>query len=100
MPIPTTDIVPISEARARLAELAEEVAREGSEKLLTRKGVGIAALIDAKRLDYYHALEAEQFALDLLVDAQRGLDDVAAGRTLSAEELDARLDAAIAERTR
>ena len=91
MSISTIDIVPISEARARLTELAEEVARDGSEKLLTRNGVGLVALIDAKRLDYYHGLEAEQFQLDLLIDAQRGLEDILAGRTMTGEELRARL---------
>ena len=32
------DVVPISEARARLTELAEEVIGSGAEKLLTKNG--------------------------------------------------------------
>jgi prevent-host-death family protein len=90
MPFRSIDVVPISEARARLAELAAEVVRDGSEKLLTRNGVGEVALIDAKRLDYYHALEAEQADLDSILEAQRGLEDVVAGRTLTLDELRAR----------
>jgi prevent-host-death family protein len=87
MPFRSIDVVPISEARARLAELAAEVVRDGSEKLLTRNGVGEVALIDAKRLDYYHALEEEQADLESVLEAQRGLEDILAGRTLTLEEL-------------
>jgi prevent-host-death family protein len=90
MPFRSIDVVPISEARARLAELAAEVVRDGSEKLLTRNGVGEVALIDAKRLDYYHALEEEQADLESVLEAQRGLEDILAGRTLTLEELRAR----------
>ena len=35
MSLRTSDIVPISEARARLTELAEDVVGAGSEKVLT-----------------------------------------------------------------
>ena len=34
----TSDIVPISEARARLTELAEDVVGSGAEKVLTKNG--------------------------------------------------------------
>jgi prevent-host-death family protein len=91
MPIRSQDIVPITEARARLAKLAEEVVREGSEKILTKNGAGYVALIDARRLDYYHALEVEHANLDALLEAQKGLEDVLAGRTLSSDELRARV---------
>jgi len=86
MPIRTSDIVPISEARARLTELAEEVVRDGTEKVLTKNGAGYVALIDARRLDEYHALAQEYANLVLLVEAQRGLEDVAQGRTTSLKE--------------
>lgn len=48
------------------------------------------ALIDADRLDYYHRLERERIHLLLIADAQRGLADIEAGRTVGA-------DAAIAQ---
>ena len=69
MPLRAPDIVPISEARARLAELAEDVVRSGSEKLLTRNGASYVALVDARRLDYYHALESEHASIVLAEDS-------------------------------
>lgn len=41
------DIVPISEARARLNELSDEVVN-GAEKLLTKNGSAYVALVDAR----------------------------------------------------
>jgi prevent-host-death family protein len=79
----TTDIISLSEARARLSELADEV-QAGAEKLITRNGEAAVALIDAARLDHYHQLEREQFELQLLEEATRGLADVDAGRTSEA----------------
>ena len=60
MSLRALDIVPISEARAKLTELAEDVVGNGAEKVLTKNGASYVALVDARRLDYYHALEAEQ----------------------------------------
>ncbi len=62
------DIVPMNQVRASFAEFAEEV-RRGREKLITRNGESYVALIE---------------------EAARGLDDVAAGRTLGVAELRAR----------
>lgn len=39
-----SDVVPISEARARLTELAEDVVGKGTEKLLTKNGASYVAL--------------------------------------------------------
>lgn len=47
---------PISEARARLTELAQDVVEGGAEKVLTKNGASYVAIVDAKKLDYYHAL--------------------------------------------
>lgn len=58
MAIRAKDVVSISEARARLTDLAEEVVA-GAEKVLTKNGSAYVALIDARKLDYYHALEVE-----------------------------------------
>ena len=88
MGLRASDIVPISEARARLTELAEEVVDRGTEKLLTKNGASYVALVDARKLDYYHALEAEHAGLVLLQGALEGLEDLAAGRTLDEAELD------------
>lgn len=88
MGVRAVDVVPISEARARLTELAEDVVGQGTEKLLTKNGASYVALVDARKLDYYHALEAEHAGLVLVQGALEGLEDLAAGRVLREEELD------------
>jgi hypothetical protein len=88
MTLRAADIVPISEARARLTELAEDVVGGGSEKILTKQGQSYVALVDARRLDYYHALEAEHASLVLADDAVTGLRQALAGQYVSDEELD------------
>ena len=89
-----SDIVPISEARARLTELAEDVVGSGSEKVLTKNGASYVALVDARRLDYYHALEAEHGNLVLADDAVTGLRQALAGQFVPDEELDQALGVA------
>ncbi|KVN11735.1 MULTISPECIES: type II toxin-antitoxin system Phd/YefM family antitoxin [unclassified Burkholderia] len=59
MTIRIVDIVPLSIARARFSELADD-ARGGGEKIITKNGAAYVALIDARRLDHYHRLEREQ----------------------------------------
>ena len=83
MPISAGDVISLSQARANFSELAEDV-RAGSEKIITKNGEAFIAMIDAKRLDYYHQLERERIHLLLIDEASRGLDDVAAGRTQDA----------------
>ncbi|SOE86971.1 prevent-host-death family protein [Burkholderia sp. YR290] len=86
MTIRAQDVVPISEARARLTELAEDVVA-GAEKVLTKNGAAFVAIVDAKKLDYYHELERrERGRLLMLADAERGIQDVIAGRVTSADE--------------
>ncbi len=80
------DVVPISEARARLTELSDEVVA-GAEKLLTKNGAAYVAIVDAKKLDYYHALEAEHASLVLLTEAETGLREVLSGHRLSNADL-------------
>ncbi len=87
MSLRASDVVPISEARARLTELAEDVVGNGSEKVLTKNGASYVALVDARRLDYYHALEREHAHLVLSDDAITGLRQAMAGQFVSEEEL-------------
>ncbi|BEP52496.1 MULTISPECIES: type II toxin-antitoxin system Phd/YefM family antitoxin [Variovorax] len=96
MPLRASDIVPISEARTRLTELAEDVVRSGAEKVLTKNGASYVALVDARRLDYYHALESEHASLVLAEDAITGLRQALAGQFVSDEELDRALGVASA----
>jgi antitoxin (DNA-binding transcriptional repressor) of toxin-antitoxin stability system len=81
----TRDVVPISEARSRLTELAEDVVA-GAEKVLTKNGSAYVAIVDARKLDYYHALEAEHGRLVMLDDAEKGLRDALSGKVLSEAE--------------
>jgi prevent-host-death family protein len=90
MAFSTRDVVPLSQARANLSELADQV-KAGAEKIVTKNGESYIALIDAQRLDYYHQLERERIHLLLLDDARRGLEDIAAGRTEDADAALARL---------
>ncbi|HEY8879267.1 MAG TPA: type II toxin-antitoxin system Phd/YefM family antitoxin [Roseateles sp.] len=91
MGVRSSDVVPISDARARLTELAEDVVNGGHEKVLTKNGCSYVALVDARKLDYYHALEAEHGHLILGQAALDGLADVAAGRVVDDADLDAAL---------
>lgn len=84
MPFSVRDVVPFTQARANLSELAEQ-AKAGSEKIITKNGESYVALIDADRLDYYHRLERERIHLLLIEDARRGLADIEAGRTVEAD---------------
>ncbi|MCC7228473.1 MAG: type II toxin-antitoxin system Phd/YefM family antitoxin [Burkholderiaceae bacterium] len=83
MAIAAADVIPLSQARANLSELADQ-ARAGAEKIITKNGESYVALIDAQRLDYYHQLEREHIHLVLIDEASRGLADVAAGRVKDA----------------
>lgn len=78
------DVVPFTQARSKLSELAEQ-AKAGAEKIITKNGESYVALIDADRLDYYHRLERERIHLLLIDDARRGLEDIAAGRAVEAD---------------
>lgn len=77
------DVISLSQARANLSELAEQV-KAGAEKIVTKNGESYVAIIDAQRLDYYHQLERERIHLLLIDDAGKGLDDVAAGHVKDA----------------
>ncbi len=80
----TGDVVPFTQARANLSELADQ-AKAGAEKIITKNGESYVALIDADRLDYYHRLERERIHLLLIDDARCGLADIADGRTFEAD---------------
>ena len=87
MAITSKDIISLSQARARLTELCEEVRTKGSEKIITKNGGSCAALIDAERLDHYHRLEREQIHVGLLQEAIKGIADLNAKRTLSLAQI-------------
>src|SRR3954466_12895933 len=94
MTITAADVIPLTQARANLSELAEQV-KAGAEKIITKNGESYVALIDSDRLDYYHRLERERIHLVLVDDIERGLADVAAGRTRDARDALAELKKAV-----
>ncbi|MGV0953035.1 MAG: type II toxin-antitoxin system Phd/YefM family antitoxin [Fluviibacter sp.] len=77
------DVVPLSQARATLSDLADQV-KAGAEKVITKNGESYVALIDAQRLDYYHQLERERIHLLVIDDVRKGLNDVIAGNVKDA----------------
>jgi len=83
MAISSADVIPLSQARANLSELADQV-KSGAEKIITKNGESYVALIDAERLDYYHRLEQERIHLLLIDDASRGLADISSGKVKDA----------------
>ena len=87
MALRTSDVVSINEARTRLTELADEVVEAGTEKVLTKNGASFVAIVDARKLDYYHTLEEEHASLILLDEAETGLRQLLSGQQISSKEL-------------
>jgi PHD/YefM family antitoxin component YafN of YafNO toxin-antitoxin module len=88
--ITTKNIVPISRARARLTELADDVSKTGHEKIFTKNGESYVALITADQLDDYRRFrEAEHLSmLKALVEAA---EDIDAGRVRAWDQFRPRL---------
>jgi prevent-host-death family protein len=85
VPARPEDLLPLTDAQSHLSELADDVVA-GAEKVLTKNGQPYVAMIDARKLEYLHALEAEHRGLVLLDDAARGIKDAIDGRVLSEEQ--------------
>jgi prevent-host-death family protein len=83
MAIAVSDIVPFTQARANLSALVDD-AMHGTETIITKDGRPAAALIDAQKLDHYHRLENSAIHMMWLNEAEKGLADVAAGRSSDA----------------
>lgn len=79
--------LPLSEAKARLSQIADEVHRTHERVTITKKGRSYLVLMSADDLD---SMEA---TLELLGDAEavrrveQGLQDLNAGRGTSAEQM-------------
>jgi prevent-host-death family protein len=88
MPLTSKDIVPISQARTHLAELADDVATNHSAKMLTRNGESLVALISAADFDELQRFRQADHLRDLrrIADAVREFD---AGRTSSIQAFEA-----------
>jgi prevent-host-death family protein len=86
MSVTSKDVIPLSQARSRLSEIADEV-KTGCEKIITKNGESYVAIIDAVRLDYYHRLERERIHLLLLDEAEKGIADIKEGRVKNARSV-------------
>lgn len=84
------DIVPISKARARLTELADEVSKSGREKVLTKNGESYVALITAEQLDEYRRLKESEH-LSMLKALVEAAEDIGQGRVYSWDAFKPRL---------
>ncbi|SAK96408.1 addiction module antitoxin [Caballeronia pedi] len=93
------DIIPLSQARANLSELVEEV-RGGTEKIITKNGESCAALISTEKLEAFYRMEKARIHLVLLNDALTALKNLDRNGTEDADEYFARLRARLgAERS-
>lgn len=90
MGITVRDVVALSQARAHLSRLLEQV-KAGAGKIITKNGESYVALIDADQLDYYHRQERERIHLLWADEAGKGMDDIAAGRVEDAHQAIQRL---------
>ena len=86
MYLSSEDIIPLNQVRSNFTELAEAT-RQGREKMITKNGESYVALVDPRRLDYYHRLEKEHIHLQLLQEVEQGLDDVKNGAVTTVEAL-------------
>lgn len=85
MQLQPQDIIPISQARAKLTQLADEVATQGRHKVLTRNGESYVAIVTADELEELEQYRAQQRVADMqafIAAAQ----DVEAGRVYSGEQ--------------
>ncbi|MBO0802990.1 MAG: type II toxin-antitoxin system Phd/YefM family antitoxin [Nocardiopsaceae bacterium] len=86
------ETIPITEAKARIAELADRVAREHDHFTITRNGRSDVMLISVAEY------ESMQETLDILGDDEtlgdlrRSREDFAAGDTFSLERVQAELE--------
>ncbi len=75
MYLSSEDIIPLNQVRANFTKLAEAT-RQGHEKIITKNGESYVAIVDPRRLDYYHRLEQEHIHIQLLQEVAQGLDDI------------------------
>lgn len=77
------DVIPLSQAQANRSELAHLV-KAGAEKIITKNSENYSAKIDAQRLNHNHRLVRVHVYLQLLDEASKALDDIAAGHVADA----------------
>ncbi|HZB28861.1 MAG TPA: type II toxin-antitoxin system Phd/YefM family antitoxin [Streptosporangiaceae bacterium] len=86
------ETIPITEAKARIAELADRVAREHDHFTITRNGRADVMLISVAE---YEAMQETLDILsddDALADLQQSREDFADGDTFDSDQVRAELD--------
>jgi prevent-host-death family protein len=83
------DLVPVNEFRSNMATYLKRVSHSGRPVILTQRGRAAAVLIDPAMLD---EIEESQ---EVVRKVMRGLEDGAAGRTVSSQDLFSELETII-----
>jgi hypothetical protein len=81
------NIIPFSEAKKNLSKIATDLQHNNQEKIITKNGKAFMVFMTPQQLDYYHELEKNNWHAELLGEAEKGLADYKAGRTLSLEQM-------------
>ncbi|MEV3963684.1 type II toxin-antitoxin system Phd/YefM family antitoxin [Nocardia sp. NPDC050193] len=86
------EIIPINEARARIAELADRVAREHDHFAITRNGRADVMLISI--VEYESMQETLEILSDsdTVADLRQSQEDFAAGESFDADQVHAELE--------
>ncbi|MDR5770950.1 type II toxin-antitoxin system Phd/YefM family antitoxin [Caballeronia sp. LP006] len=66
------DVISLSQARANLSELIDEV-QKGTDKIITKNGEASVALISTEKLEHYYRAERARIHLLLLEDAKEAI---------------------------
>lgn len=85
------DIVPVTKVRENLSAIIERARETKRPVIVTQNGSAAVVVLDAAQ---YQKEMDERAYLQAIID---GLDDVMAGNVISHEEVEARLDAILAE---
>jgi len=95
MPVSNRKRVRASDSEFELGsgELIAEMRKSGGKVLLTRKGRAAAVAIDVKS---YRRIMAQVDQLETIRGIQRGLDDFAAGRSMSLGKFRRRIEGCLA----
>ena len=72
------DVVSLSQARANLSELIDEV-QKGADKIITKNGEASVALISTEKLENYYRAERARIHLLLLQDAKEAVTALKSG---------------------
>ncbi len=85
------DIIPVTKVREQIGSVIERARETKRPIVVTQNGSAAIVIIDAAQY------QQEQESVACLQGIIAGLEDVLAGRVMSEEEVEARLDALLAE---